>query len=282
MTSGAFRKTAGKIKLNSIYIEEVCRIILNNPLLKERVDALEDHARRTLFSDLSNYNDLLKTHFNTEHRMLINLYFAVCFAGDCELRYLSARIDPEIYIDTMGDIEIWVGSYYERTGCVGLEAVSWIRRHLKFEVFKLGRLQFELGVLQMPVNNYPEGAKCLNIHIPEGEKLDVAKCRESIRRVKTFFRRHLGYEYSIAVCHSWLLHGNLKDLLEEDSNISGFARLFEIIDNDDDASQIIERVFGPGEVVSQELPEKTTLQRKLKRYLLTGHRIGMGTGIIEF
>jgi hypothetical protein len=276
-----FSRTAKEISLNDKYSEFLCQFIDAN---KDTISFLrneKDRIQEYLFNDFDKYKLFLKENFNTDLHAPINLYLAVFFSWMCKQNYLSKKINQEIYRDTMGDINIWVSSYYRKSGKIGLQEMGWIRNHLSFRIFRLGRLQFEMAVLDRKVNEYPVNMPCLNIHIPEGEKLDIAKCQKSIEQSKIFFKTNFNTNYKIATCHSWLLHENLKYILDSDSNIIRFGQLFEIIENDSDNSQTLERVFGEGEKISAHLPETTTLQRKLKSYLLQGGEIGSGYGIIK-
>ncbi len=281
MNSSELTEIADEISLDKSFTESLCRFIDNNPdtvlfLYKE-----EDGIKRKLFEDTDTYNLFLKENFSRDLHPLLNLYFAVVFAGLCKIEYQIKDIDSDIYKETMSDINIWARTYQKVTGMAGLENIGWIRRHLMCDIFRLGRLQFEMSSLDRKIKDYPEGTPCLNIHIPEGGKLDIQRCRRSIDKAKSFFTRHHSRNYQIAVCHSWLLHESLGGILNQNSNIIRFAELFEIIESDDDQAQALDRVFGRDANISEALPELTSLQRGVKRFLLDGGQPGMGYGIIE-
>ena len=40
-------------------------------------------------------------------------------------------------------------------------------------------------------------------------------------------------------------------------------------------------IWGGYEIINNELPENTTLQKELKRYLLDGNKFGLAKGCIE-
>ena len=83
------------------------------------------------------------------------------------------------------------------------------------------------------------------------------------------------------ICESWLLSPVLKELLPENSKILAFQNRFEIISENREDRDYIEWVFQapPGTEIRQ-LPEKTSLQRNVKRLLLEGGNVGAACGII--
>lgn len=281
MNSIEFIKIANEIALEQKYSDGICRLIMENTRLLSQVEKVEDTVKAKLSHDIHSYNEFIEAHFDQDLHLALNLYYAVIFAHQSKDEYLSKNIDDNIYQETMSDINIWANSYHKKTGRIGLEEFKWIRKHLLFKVFKLGRLQFEMSRLKNNVKGFVKNSECLNIHISEGEKLDIVKCQQSIEMAKSFFLKHFNKHYHIAVCHSWLLHENLKLVLDQSSNIIKFSQLFEIVENDEDCTQALERVFGPDVQISAEMPEDTSLQRRMKHFLLEGNIIGMGFGIIK-
>ena len=61
-------------------------------------------------------------------------------AVDVKTKYDEAGVDEKIYYDTMSDIKIWC----EKTGNKGIKEYMWLRNHVRFELFRLGRLQFQI------------------------------------------------------------------------------------------------------------------------------------------
>lgn len=71
---------------------------------------------------------------------MIALAVILKLAVDVKEKYDKAGIDEKIYYDTMSDIKIWC----EKTGNKGIKEYMWLQNHLKFELFRLGRLQFQI------------------------------------------------------------------------------------------------------------------------------------------
>ena len=106
----------------------------------------------------------------------------------------------------------------------------------------------------------------------------------SFEMAEKFFETYCPeYKADYFVCHSWLLNPGMADILNENSNIVRFMRLWNKYDiPTDDSAQAIERVFGFG-FKQEELefaPEETTLQKALKEYLLSGKTLNITAGYI--
>lgn len=70
----------------------------------------------------------------------------------------------------------------------------------------------------------------------------------------------------------------LKELLPEDSKILRFQEMFEIGHIDKEDNGFLEWVFKRSDVLTEELPEDTSLQRRMKKHLLAGGWIGEAEG----
>lgn len=211
----------------------------------------------------------------------IFLYLYLRFAADAREAYEKAGIHEKIYWDTMGDIAVWADNCLRQYGEAGIEEAEWLWRHVTMRLFRLGRLQYEIIAPAEDITcNQREvkaGQRALNLHIPQGSPLFPAQCVESLREAEDFFQ---GYEE--ITCHSWLLNPVLKQLLGADSNIVRFQSLFDIYSLDASSRQAEERVFGRVEEKPDRYPERTSLQKALKRYLLEGGRVGSGYGAVLY
>lgn len=212
---------------------------------------------------------------------IFNLAVILKLACDVKGQYDRAGIDEKIYYDTMSDIKIWC----DKTGGKGLKNYDWLKNHVKFELFRLGRLQFQLYECKNKTLLYGKlpftyGEKLIYVHIPEGESLREEKCRASFDEAKEFFRRYFPkYEYRYYFCESWLLFEGNRDFMAKDSNILKFMSLFDIRYSLKIDEQAIERIFGKRRLFKKNYPEKTTLQRSAKRYMLEGNKMGIGIGV---
>lgn len=159
-----------------------------NTKLKNKVLSLVDRDRAKLiylcnkaksgdFKSLFVKNDLTK------------LAIALMYSAEITYpKYKRANISDDIYFDTMKDIAVWC----ENNNNKGLKNLAWIKNHLNFELFKIGRLQFQIYKCHNRTLNYDLlpfnfGENLIYVHIPQGEKLVYADCVNSIKKAQSFF-----------------------------------------------------------------------------------------------
>ena len=107
----------------------------------------------------------------------------------------------------------------------------------------------------------------LDVHIPEGEPLDIDACLASFQFAISFFATHFPEKKFAAFSgNSWLLGQPLIDALPPQLNLPRFQQLFYIAPLQDGMEPTIERVFGHGHrpASAQEAPANTTLQRAVR------------------
>lgn len=200
-------------------------------------------------------------------------------AGETYERYQEQGVEEDIFWDTFRDISFWCDNYKREYGAYGIGEYDWFWRHIDMTLFRLGRLQFERMKLEYNIgaenNQLMAGTPVINIHIPQGEKLNIKDCEESIRRAFQRYGRDIPY-----VCHSWLLYPGLKDLLPERSNILQFQKKFHVIETDYKEREAEWRIYGSVRNIVTDYPEDTSLQRNVKYYLLKGNTLGNGWGLL--
>ena len=81
-------------------------------------------------------------------------------------------------------------------------------------------------------------------------------------------------------CDSWLLSPSLKELLPEGSRILAFAARFRLLSADAEAQGYRQWVFKNPSLSPEEFPERTSLQRNMKKFVLAGGKVGSGRGIL--
>lgn len=98
-----------------------------------------------------------------------------------------------------------------------------------------------------------------------------------------FFRTYYpDHKYDRYTCESWLMSPVLKRLLPEGSHIVSFQERFTVISEDREEREFIEWLFQvPVDTAYDQLPERTTLQRKVKALLLAGGTVGCAYGILK-
>ena len=212
---------------------------------------------------------------------MIVLAVILKLAVDVRARYDEKGIDEKIYYDTMSDIKIWC----EKTGNKGIKEYMWLRNHVRFELFRLGRLQLQIYECKNKTLLYNKlpfayGDKLIYVHIPEGEKLSEESCRKSFLEAKEFFSEFFpDYKYDYYFCESWLLFEGNRDFMSSDSNIVKFMDLFEHCYSVKIDVQAIERIYGKRKLFKKNYGENTSLQRQAKEYMLSGNKLGTGVGI---
>ena len=205
----------------------------------------------------------------------------------CEVyeRYMDAEISEKIFWDTFQDIRFWCENTEREYGTLGLAVYEWFYRHIDMVLFRFGRLQFEKMEMEYSVIADKEtsgkmciekGTEVINIHIAQGEPLTWEACEKSIDMAKKFWGSDKLY-----VCHSWLLYPGLDAVLGEKSNIREFRKHFRVLQIDYKEREAEWRVFGKVLKNVVEYPEDTSLQKRVKEYLLSGKSLGNGWAVLE-
>lgn len=128
----------------------------------------------------------------------------------------------------------------------------------------------------------------MEMHIPEGAELNLQSLERSLEIKDEFFGKYLPEWREIPVeCHSWMLSPALQECLPPSSRLLWFQSMFDIFGTDPDSNFYLQFVFDleyfqwcNGYDLTR-LPEKTTLQRNLKKFVLNGGKPGMGLGFLK-
>lgn len=118
------------------------------------------------------------------------------------------------------------------------------------------------------------GDQMITIHIPAGAPLDFDACRDSLRQAIAFYPRFFpDFQFKALQCGSWLFDPQLADYLPAQSNLIRFQTLFHRYPMVNGSSwQIRERVFGDPELPLDKVPQKTSLQKIVKKHLQEGRQ----------
>lgn len=259
--------------------------------MERQPQRIERYARRMYKrNDVLHLQALLKA----DRRKYAPMVLAVllCAAEYTYAGYQKHGIPEQYYYDMMVDITRWTENGREEFGVPGFSEIGWARNYITMNLFQLGRLQFQFSKVDLrgklsrqeleslPI---PNGSKSLYIHIPKGDPLDRDACLDSIRQAKKFFPQYYpDFDFKGFTTHSWLLDPRLNDLLPASSRILQFQELFDIIHTDNDHSHAAIRFIwykSGGDVAAY--PEKTSLQRAVRHYLLNGGELGETFGMIS-
>lgn len=189
----------------------------------------------------------------------------------CQLRCaLEARktfeeigLSEEIYTATMGCFSRFVREHKESYGRYGFDRGFWTVRQISAKLFRIGQLEYELMEY--------EGEKAVSLHIPTDARFTPDVVQESLNWAEELLQsRYPDYARGVWCCHSWLLSPTLKEMLPGGSNILAFQKRFAIRQLNVPCEGMQQWVFKNPKLTTRELPEETSLQRKIKAYLLGG------------
>lgn len=219
------------------------------------------------------------------------VYVFVAALPQVRAYHRSRGIPEEISRRTLADLGRHMAVHRRARGGPGLLHPSWNSLHFRGELYQLGRLQFQRGVLGERMggavaaakHSAGRGAPCLDLHITDFRgPLSPEACDRSIALAREFFARHFPEErYETAMCHSWLLDPQLKRYLPTDSNIVRFQERFRAADGyerEPDDSVPVAFVFGDGDLPVAELPRRTRVERAVGDHLRAGGHWYVGHG----
>lgn len=188
--------------------------------------------------------------------------------------YDRLGIREEIYADSMAAFSRFVREHMASYGCYGFDRGSWTPRQVSARLFRIGQMEYELTRL--------EGEPVVSLHIPTDVDLRPEVLVPSmVSGMAELYRLFPDYEGKPVYCHSWLLSPQLKDFLPEDSNILHFQRMFDLDPEGTPGTGVLLWVFKNPKLPREEFPENTSLQRKLKQFLLDGGVFLDGKGFLR-
>ena len=207
-----------------------------------------------------------------------HLLHALSRCDDLEKIYKQKQIPEHILMDTLSDLVIWAQNHYLVHGTVGLLEPWWTEGHLNFKLFRLGRLQFKMGSCLMDLPKYALrcGDPILEIHIPQGEPLNMEEVHKSYLAAKQFFSNYFPeYDYQYFTCDSWLLDWHLKDFLRETSNTLKFAAEFDVV-HYTPSNDAVRRLFE----LNPQKGSENNFQKHIRTFTENGGQLLEGYGIL--
>ena len=221
----------------------------------------------------------------------LNLYIYLRFIEDTYKEYERRGIGEDILIETMSGFSTVSRLALDGGQDFGFPQPvyrSWFRRELDCMIYRLGRLEFEIvdAPCDMEVDgkSLKKGETCISVHIPRSASFDEDVCEISYAHAREFFKKYYNMDNIIFMCHSWMLHPWLCEVLRETSTIVKFQKKFKIIQVDETdvgIGWIFSTGVGLGTKVEsiEEYPEDTSLRRAAKQRLREGKMLGAGLGI---
>lgn len=189
--------------------------------------------------------------------------------------YRQKGISDEIYIATMKAFTRFCKEQHKKTGFWHFDRSGWVSRQASMRLFRIGILEYEFMIRN--------GEPMISIHIPS----DTVFTEENLDHtfsaakafVETYYPEHKGDRF---FCDSWLMAPKLQELLPEDSGIVRFQKRFASIEETPFPDACVGWVFGKtAETPISELPENTSLQRKIKALMLEGGHLNAGLGLLD-
>ena len=150
----------------------------------------------------------------------------------------------------------WIGHTFDEKGRVKRETVTLDRS--------------EWSILLKP------GDPVIGVHIPPIGSITPEWVDRTLKTAQKFFEKYYPeYDYKAFTCHSWMMDPQLIDMVGENSNIAKFQRRYDILGIKSNGTGVFGFVFlKPDKNFDlAELPENTTLERKLKHHYMTGNAV---------
>ncbi len=218
-----------------------------------------------------------------EHRengdlLCVLIYMAA--SGYVHEEYRKRGIPDEIFYNTFSCLAEKMETNMKFKGTWGYPSVTWPALHTGMQIFRIGRLSYEMKVAEedVVVNEnlvIKKGQKHLYLHIPDNDKL--CGCEESIEEARAFFSQfYPEYKDAVMYTRTWLLDPRLSDLLPPESNIMQFQKLFNILDRVDNVPEVMRRIFGEYKENLDEYVPSGGFAGSVIRYLKEGKMLGSG------
>lgn len=162
---------------------------------------------------------------------------------------------------------------------VRISQMLWASYFINLRIIEVGGFQYEL-VTKNPITKEKE--ECIKMHVPKGASLNEEDVRSSIRKSTYEIERYFKVKDINYYIESWLLSPEVLALLDDNSNILKFSKLFSIKSMGECTRDILDFVFNDVYIKDYNLLVcKTSLQVKLKSLLINKKEIHIGIGKLK-
>jgi len=188
--------------------------------------------------------------------------------------YIRQGIPDVIFADTFGFINRFVAPTKDRNGKYRYDWAWWIQRQITLQEFRIGSLEYEF------VN---EGNnRRIEIHIPSDANMGLGALCKSIIDFLEFEKKYFpNWEGVQIVTETWMIMPELEEFLSPDSKILGFKSLFDVESVDYNQTWYMGWIYPGHSEIDDNLPEKTSLHRNLKKHLMSGNKFGIAKGTLR-
>lgn len=199
--------------------------------------------------------------------MLVELLRAACETYD---RYMALGIPEKIFVRTMEFCTRFIERNKEIHGYYAFLWGWWFPRQLAMREFRIEALEFEFT---------EQEKKRIFIHIPSDADMRPISVQKTFDAFRDFLHRYYpAWENADWYCDSWMLSPALDKLLDKTSNILAFQRLFEVESWDPESMAVLDWVYPMDSGDAEALSTGTSLQKKMKAFLLDGGKVGWAKG----
>ena len=268
------------------YLEQQNEQLLANANAKETLFAAMKHV----FTNTDNSYEAMLEEIAQETgipRYTVDMLFFLHCTEPMRALYREKGIDEEIYWNSLSDLTCKLIECKKVYGYYGSSTKNWFPRFLRAEAFALGRLQYERKpfVLDSYKDLLKKDELVCKCHIPSSGPLLFEDVLASLKQAYEFYAPYRKNGVLPILCDSWLLYPPVAELFDPSSNTARFYRIFEIIHekpslSNHDFWRVFNLPYTPENL--QNAPEDSSMQRKIKQFLLNGNCMGAGMGLILF
>ena len=117
-----------------------------------------------------------------------------------------------------------------------------------------------------------KGDSIISVHIPALDQLTTENCESAYSKDREIFTKcYPEHGYKAFCCFSWMMEKRLRQIMGRDTNITRFADKYTGFPLKSGGSAVNSFLFHvPEKVELSELPEDSSMQRAVKKYLLDG------------
>lgn len=187
--------------------------------------------------------------------------------------YKKRQINESVFVATMKFCTRFFNDSYKNFHVYKFMYAWWFPRQISLQEFRIGALEYEF------IENEKRE---IAVHIPSDANMNKESISQSLDDFNQFRNTYFPeWETVTLTCETWMLMPELKTLLGEKSNVVAFQNLFEMDSLSYEETWYMEWIFPGYEHIDETLPERTSLQRKLKAYLLEGNKFGIAKGHLK-
>ena len=254
-------------------ISTLCDKINLQPEIKYRVlefaNSFDFSSVDKQLKDFRNYEKMdkalkeLQEILNDDDYNIKTLTCMLKASADIYELYKEKNISDKIYFETMKCYTRFIDEAYNMFGIFYFNRYFWTMRQAGFHLFRIGELEYDI--------ENTDGVIKIGIHVPSDADFSPEAVDISIKDAKEFFKQYFPEtENADYYCQSWLMDSQLENMLDSSSNILNFQKRFDIVDKGEITEDHIGWVFLSVTNDYSSLPENTSLQKKMKKHILSG------------